>query len=824
MKIRFTLRIVQQICIGGGAAAIMAAASTDAMAQDGPKWSTGLNSASGTDALGTSNNFPLIIKTNGVERLRVMESGELLLKNTAFYNGNYSSLFTSRSLVDKGYVDSSLAALPPPVIPTLAAVLMAGRNADGIGLLQDNTGMQTLNLNMRRLYNSQGIVKVDWEQGLLYNAAPGNVVSLRWIQRELVGFDGITASMNWGARWLYNDGGQLTLDWQDRKLQAGNWEYDADYSANYTARSLVDKGYLDARISALPPPPLPAMVFIQGSGQYSAMNNQSGNNNAQAPYSFIGGGQMNSVYPNATYGAIITGQSNRIENFLAPQPIHNLIGSGSNNVIKHNANYAAILSGSGNTVDDHYSLILAGLNNTIEAPAAVATSFNTIHNGAGNRIKSNASFSSILNGNGNTIRENSHYSMILGGTNNSIGINLINTIVLGGSNITATQSNMVYMPGIALPSLAGSGDRMLLVDANGNFKSGGPVTQALGGWTLGGNDLTPSPGAYLGTNSAHDLVFQTDASGGGGERMRITAAGRIGMGTSAPQQLLELNGGINNTFARIGNNNGRIDLGFNGAHGILDADKDLLINWYSEKNTIIGGPNNGSLTVNHDAYFSVLSGSVGIGTLSPYKKLTVIGDVSFVNHDYSTSGTLNSFEILGNNAIPSRRGISLDNDPNGGMNFYVHAYQGNSGFNFLDGNPNATRVLMRIDAVNQMVVINDEPTNPYLNPAYKLAVNGKVIAEEFLVRLRSSGWPDYVFSNEYKLRSLFELEEFIKQNKHLPGIPCAANIGESGLPVGELVTLQMEKIEELTLYMIELNKKLEALMLENQKLKSALGR
>jgi len=75
-----------------------------AFAQGGQKWATGLNSGSGNDALGTSNNFPVVIKTNGAERLRVKETGELLLNHVAEYAADYSLLFTNRSLVDKGWV------------------------------------------------------------------------------------------------------------------------------------------------------------------------------------------------------------------------------------------------------------------------------------------------------------------------------------------------------------------------------------------------------------------------------------------------------------------------------------------------------------------------------------------------------------------------------------------------------------------------------------------------------------------------------------------------------------------------------------------------
>lgn len=87
---------------------------------------------------------------------------------------------------------------------------------------------------------------------------------------------------------------------------------------------------------------------------------------------------------------------------------------------------------------------------------------------------------------------------------------------------------------------------------------------------------------------------------------------------------------------------------------------------------------------------------------------------------------------------------------------------------------------------------------------YKVSIDGKVMCEELKVQL--SPWPDYVFANEYQLTSLDEVESFIKTNNHLPNIPAASVIESEGLNVGEMQGLMMEKIEELTLYIIEMNK------------------
>lgn len=118
---------------------------------------------------------------------------------------------------------------------------------------------------------------------------------------------------------------------------------------------------------------------------------------------------------------------------------------------------------------------------------------------------------------------------------------------------------------------------------------------------------------------------------------------------------------------------------------------------------------------------------------------------------------------------------------------------------------NGNTQLMRI-AANGNVTIGTALTPT----AYKLAVGGKIIAEELKVKLQSAGWPDYVFGEDYILPTLAEVEKQIKENGHLKNVPSATEIKTNGLEVGEMARIQQEKIEELTLYIIELNKRLEA--------------
>ncbi|MEO6548680.1 MAG: hypothetical protein ABIN94_11795 [Ferruginibacter sp.] len=95
------------------------------------------------------------------------------------------------------------------------------------------------------------------------------------------------------------------------------------------------------------------------------------------------------------------------------------------------------------------------------------------------------------------------------------------------------------------------------------------------------------------------------------------------------------------------------------------------------------------------------------------------------------------------------------------------------------------------------------------NPTSKLSVNGNIRAKEILVEI--ANWPDYVFEDDYQLSSLNHVEDYIKTNRHLPDMPSAEMIQQQGLNVGDVQKKMMQKIEELTLYIIEMKKEMELL-------------
>lgn len=96
---------------------------------------------------------------------------------------------------------------------------------------------------------------------------------------------------------------------------------------------------------------------------------------------------------------------------------------------------------------------------------------------------------------------------------------------------------------------------------------------------------------------------------------------------------------------------------------------------------------------------------------------------------------------------------------------------------------------------------------------YRLAVEGNIICEEVRVALQGD-WPDYVFGKNYDLPTTGEIEKFIEENHHLPGIPSAAQVAEEGIAVGDMQARLLEKIEELTLLVIDQQKQIDELKKE----------
>jgi hypothetical protein len=124
--------------------------------------------------------------------------------------------------------------------------------------------------------------------------------------------------------------------------------------------------------------------------------------------------------------------------------------------------------------------------------------------------------------------------------------------------------------------------------------------------------------------------------------------------------------------------------------------------------------------------------------------------------------------------------------------------------------------------VNNNVVMGSVPSLP---AGYRLYVDKGILTEKVKVAIKTSAdWSDYVFEPGYLLKPLHEVEAFIKTNKHLPGVPSAEKlVTDGGIDVNKMFAAQMEKIEELTLYLIEMKKEITVLKEENKALQANIN-
>lgn len=243
--------------------------------------------------------------------------------------------------------------------------------------------------------------------------------------------------------------------------------------------------------------------------------------------------------------------------------------------------------------------------------------------------------------------------------------------------------------------------------------------------------------------------------------------------------------GNNNTF--IGNQAGKLNL--NGASNVFLGYKAGLSNTDGSNNMFVGegaGENN-----DHGSENVFLGASAGA---------------------FSTSGNQNLYlgSAAGNSNLTGSENVFLGyyagSDNNGSGNIFIGT---NAGYSTLGDslliidNTNTTSPLIYGNfATNQLGVNTDK-----FATGYALSVNGGIICKELKVQAFSS-WPDYVFKSGYQLLPLEKVEKHIQQNGHLPNISSAEEVAKDGYIINELNVKLLEKIEELTLYLIQQNKEI----------------
>ncbi|MCL1942162.1 MAG: hypothetical protein FWF54_01235 [Candidatus Azobacteroides sp.] len=208
------------------------------------------------------------------------------------------------------------------------------------------------------------------------------------------------------------------------------------------------------------------------------------------------------------------------------------------------------------------------------------------------------------------------------------------------------------------------------------------------------------------------------------------------------------------------------------------------------------------------------NGNVGIGTTTPASKLEVNGDVQVGSDKPEVEGYGDKLLFLGKNYNTdplwiARYNVNADNSElriNIGDDCGVDRFVIGTTFYQDD----SWRESFSIQANGNVGIGTSAPTN-------KLEVNGTIRAKE--VKIELNNWADHVFEPAYRLPSLKEVENHIQEHGHLPGIPTQAEVEADGIDLGSMNVKLLQKIEELTLYMIEQNRKIENLETELKQLK-----
>ena len=281
-------------------------------------------------------------------------------------------------------------------------------------------------------------------------------------------------------------------------------------------------------------------------------------------------------------------------------------------------------------------------------------------------------------------------------------------------------------------------------------------------------------------NGRGEFFVSVDNAGVVTEALLVDKEGSVGIGTSDPSHTLTIQGGPN------------------GAQGINIKNANSRI-YFDGRRAMEGHDSNSRLDLGEGFNKTRLFGNVGIGNNDPLSALDVDGSISLRQSSDLGTGRIT---LHANNFLYLMGGLSgavLSDDS--GVNT-ARVVDGSSGYFSVETGDGTER--LRINSIGDAIF------------------QGNIESKKVKVSQNPGNWPDFVFKPSFTLRPLSEVEDFIQANKHLPEVPSAMEVETNGLDLGKMDATLLQKVEELTLYLIDQNKRLEKLETENKQLKKEI--
>jgi len=323
--------------------------------------------------------------------------------------------------------------------------------------------------------------------------------------------------------------------------------------------------------------------------------------------------------------------------------------------------------------------------------------------------------------------------------------------------------------------------------------------------------------AFMILNQPLYVGYEADQTNLDANEGSMLVSNRIGLGTRNPLRRLSLNSLNSSTIIDFGLYQGNVE---RAVFGVAAATNDFFsgavagdVILRATTGLLHLGSNNGTAA---PAATILQNGNFGIATTAPSAKFHINGTIRF--------------QGLANDNILDRVLVS---DANGNIAYRTAASLGSSGtavWNYGGNTVTTLKTFGTIDNLDLPIMTNNIERMRVSNtgalligttttPASeaKLAVKGSIYAQK--IKVTQQAWADFVFADEYRLRPLNEVEQYIKLHQHLPDVPSAAEVERNGVDLGGNQSVLLQKIEELTLYLIEQNKKLERQQKEIEDLK-----